>query len=89
MKIFFNTILIKELSNTNDTNLEKLAIIYDNIQHSKSLIKFPSLYLKFYENYNEILMKNKEIENYTTQEQILHNLVNITNIRNLSEHEER
>jgi len=89
MKIFFNSILINELSGTTRSNLDKIAIMYKNMQNSKHLQKFPSLYLQFFENYNIILLRNKEVEFINDKEQVFSNLINISNVRKLTEEEEK
>jgi len=89
MKIFFNSILINELSGTTRSNLDKIAIMYKNMQNSKHLQKFPSLYLQFFENYNIILLRNKEVEFINDKEQVFNNLINISNVRKLTEEEEK
>ena len=89
MKIFFNSILINELSGTTRSNLDKIAILYKNMQNSKHLQKFPSLYLQFFENYNIILLRNKEVEFINDKEQVFNNLINISNVRKLTEEEEK
>ena len=89
MKIFFNIILIKELTDTTRSNLEKLTLMYKNMQNSKNLIKFPNLYVKFHENYNDILLKNKEIEEAGDKNIIFINLLNISAVRTLNNEEEK
>ena len=89
MKIFFNSILINELSGTTRSNLDKIAVMYKNMQNSKHLQKFPSLYLQFFENYNIILLRNKEVEFINDKEQVFNNLINISNVRKLTEEEEK
>ena len=89
MKIFFNIILIKELSDTTRTNLEKLAVMYKDMQNSKHLLEFPILYGQFFEKYNQILLNNNEIENVIDKEQVFNNLINLTNVREFNEDEEK
>ena len=79
--------------NINDeqkSNLEKIKYIFKSFINNQSLMKFPDLYLKFLNNFNELL-KLEGVINRTTDnnEQILLNLFNLASFKPLSKKEEK
>lgn len=71
------------------SNLEKLKLLFKSFINNNSLFKFKDLYLKFFDNYNELL-KLEGIVNLhkDNSEQLLHNFFSLSALRNLSEKEQ-
>lgn len=89
MRMFYNFLIIKEFRIAQDTNRNKLIEIFDSMRHQKNLIKFPILYQQFYENFNEILMGDRDFESIENPVQVFKNLLYISNIRKLKDIEEK
>jgi hypothetical protein len=84
MSIFFNILSIL-YNESYSKNSEKLKILYKNFISCPNLNKFPLLYLKYLQEYNQILLNENCSDNIGT---ILNNLCLIANYRNLTQDEE-
>ena len=92
MNLLFNTLLINEMTNRSKigNNEEKLLSIYNNLhKRTKNLKKFPALYVKFYQNFNDLLIKDRSTLKLLQVDQIVKNLINISTVRKLTEEEEK
>ena len=84
MVIYLNILTVlsnEELKNNSD----KLKYYYKAFMNSKDIHKFPSIFLKYLENYNNILLNDNEIDNGSV---ILNNIISIGSIRHLNLNEE-
>jgi hypothetical protein len=84
MTIFFNILSIL-YNDSYSKNPEKLKILYKNFVSCPNLNKFPLLYLKYLQEYNQILLYENSNETTGT---IFSNLCSIANYRNLKQDEE-
>jgi hypothetical protein len=84
MTIFFNILSIL-YNESYSKNSEKLKILYKNFISCPNLNKFPLLYLKYLQEYNQILLNENCSDNIGI---ILNNLCLIANYRNLTQDEE-
>ena len=83
MTIFFQIIAMNEL---NDKSEEKLKFYFKNFVAAKNLDKFPLLYLKYTNEYNNILITENKAENNLI---ILQNIINISSVREITSGEEK
>jgi len=89
MSIFFNIISILN-NDTLSNNYEKMKYLYKSFIISPNLNKFPKLYSIYLEQYNDILLKDDNEANKTTNAcTILGNLISIASVRKLNYSEER
>ena len=83
MTIFFQSIAMNEL---NDKSEEKIKFYFKNFVAAKNLDKFPLLYLKYTNEYNNILISENNSDNNSI---ILQNLINISSVREITQEEEK
>jgi len=70
-------------------NLEKIRCIFKSFIGNSTLYKFKDIYIKFLNNYNELLKLDQIFNNHKENcELILHNLFNLSAVRVLSEKEQ-
>jgi hypothetical protein len=84
LAIYFSILSLCKVPNNGFTN-EKLKTIYGSFLSpniNNSLSKFPKLHLKYLDDYYEILLRDGEVLDNAIP--ILHNLISIAEIRNLS-----
>lgn len=84
MTIFFNILTIL-YNDSYSKYSEKLKILYKNFISCPNLNKFPLLYLKYLQEFNQILLKENSIDNAGI---IFNNLCLIANYKNLTQVEE-
>ena len=71
------------------TNLQKLKSIFKSFVFNSSIFKFKDLYMKFVNNYNEVLKLDGIFNNHKdNSEEILLNLFNLSAVRVLTEKEQ-